>query len=478
VPSSKDNVSRPLRALPDAAPIGLALAGGSGLRARPLTLRSPDFQRSKAAITLAGRSLIDWEVDMLARQGVTRFYVVAKGLENRTQIKSILGHGEPRGLSVGYSRPRFDAENTGSGQATLRALEHWKLDGLALVFPTDSLFDFDLDEMVAAHRAQNAVVTVASVARSPEEAAEKYGVLSLDGPRVLGFREKPGLAEAVNMARGAAHRDGMVDVNAGLYLIDCTRLRALAGLPRLRHLVRTGLDWGGQLLPFLAGHGRSVAAHRIARFGDLGTPQDYLETLGDLLRGKFPLLDRELGDEIAVSDSVRIHQSSLHLADLVTGRTLAQKLAAGEVRIGPNVRIGRDVEIGAGVWVENSDIGDGVDIGAGAVVRGSACADHAMIGAGAVLEDVVIGAMAVLESAAGQATVLTGYTAIGDEARVAAGSRLHGVRVYPRVRVQPGMPMSAGKVLTQHLSSVPVPPAAIAEATDFSSAAELPDAAG
>ncbi len=453
MPSSKDNVSRPLRPVPDAAPVALALAGGSGMRARPLTLRSPDYQRSKAAITLAGKSLIDWEVDLLARQGVTRFYVVAKGLENRTQIKSILGHGEPRGLSVSYSRPRFDTENTGSGQATLRALEHWQLDGLALVFPTDSVFDFDLDEMVAAHRAQNAVVTVASVARSPRVAAGKYGVLSLDGPRVLGFHEKPALAEAVRMAY---RDDGMVDVNAGLYLIDCTRLRALARLPRLRHLAVTGLDWGGQLLPFLARHGRHVAAHRIARFGDLGTPQSYLETLGDLLRGKFPLLARELDGEVAVSDSVRIHESSLRLADLVTGRTLEQKLATGEVKIGPNVRIGRDVEIGTGVSVADSDIADGVDVGVGAVLRGSACADHAMIGAGARLEDVIVGSMATVESAVGQATVLTGYTAIGDEARVAAGSRMHGVRVYPRVKVQSDVPMSTGMVLTQHLNTVPM----------------------
>ena len=275
------------------------------------------------------------------------------------------------------------------------------------------------------------------------------------------------------MALRADRGDGMVDVNAGMYLIDCTRLRAIAGLPRLRHLARSGLDWGGQLLPFLARYGRYVAAHRIARFGDLGTPQDYLETLGDVLRGKFPLLSLELDGEIAVNDSVRIHESSLRVADLATGRTLAQKLAAGEVRIGPNVRIGRDVEIGPGVSVENSDIGDGVDIGARAVVRGSACADHAMIGAGARLEDVVVGAMAVVESAVGQATVLTGYTAIGDEARVAAGSRLHGVRIYPRVKVRSDLPLSPGMVLTQHLSTVAMPPetmapglAAIAEATD------------
>jgi hypothetical protein len=67
----------------------------------------------------------------------------------------------------------------------------------------------------------------------------------------------------------------------------------------------------------------------------------------------------------------------------------------------------------------------------------------------------------------------SGYTAIGDEARVAAGSRLHGVRIYPRVKVQSDLPLSPGMVLAQHLSTVAMPPetmapglAAIAEATD------------
>jgi NDP-sugar pyrophosphorylase family protein len=197
----------------------------------------------------------------------------------------------------------------------------------------------------------------------------------------------------------------------------------------------TRLDWGGDLLPFLTANGHRVAAHRIPRFGDLGTPRDYLETLGGLLRGRFPLLTDRLGAPTESGGTVRIHPSSLHLADAASGRTLAQRLADGQVRIGPHVTIGRDVEIGPGAVITGSDISDGVDVGAGAVLTGVACGDHAIIGASARLTDVVVGAMAVVESSEDAPTRLSGYSAIGDEARIRAGARLHGVHVFPRIEI-------------------------------------------
>src|SRR5439155_24846713 len=117
-----------------------------------------------------------------------------------------------------------DRGNAGSGEATLRNLERWDLHGAALVFPTDSLFDFDLAEMVRAHHASGAAVTMASVRREAEEVAGRYGVLVGDehgwGHR---FVEKPSLAHALSLAG----RRGEVYTNAGMYLIDCDMLREL-----------------------------------------------------------------------------------------------------------------------------------------------------------------------------------------------------------------------------------------------------------
>ncbi|MFJ9821467.1 sugar phosphate nucleotidyltransferase [Streptomyces sp. NPDC101151] len=407
----------------------IALVGGQGVRARPLTLNSRDHLRSKAVMGLAGRSLIEWAVDALRAQGVHRFYVAANGGENRAQTKAILEHGERLGVSVRYSRTRFDGANTGSGEATLRCLEHWDLGGLALVFPSDSVFDFDLAAMVRAHRAADAVVTVATVLRPAAEAAGKYGVVRR-GPDGLvnRFLEKPALRTIGG---------GRVETNAGMYLVDCERLRIAGREPALDSLARRSLDWGGNLLPYLVGHGHRVASHPITRFGDLGSPRDYLTTLREVLRDEYPVL----------SGRARIHESSLHLKDEATGRTLAEKIADGTVLIGPGVRIGRDVEIGPGAVIAESDIGDGVDIGAGSVLRGVACGDHSMIGPGARIFDAYLGAMVDIRSTADHAVVLWGFCALGDEVRVGEGVRLSGVRVYPRLDIRSGASIPPGSDL-------------------------------
>ncbi|MEV8630500.1 NDP-sugar synthase [Streptosporangium sp. NPDC051023] len=405
---------------------GIALVGGKGMRARPLTLASPDYLRSKAAIRLAGRSLVEWGVELLRAQGVTKFYVAANGSENRCQTKAILGDGDHLGVSVSYSRTRFDTTNAGSGEATLRCVDYWGLDGLALVFPTDSVFDFDLAEMVERHRASDAAVTVATVLRSPAEVAGKYGVL-LSGQEgvVTRFVEKPGLETAELLAGG-----GALETNAGMYLIDCHRLWAATRRPELTAPGRR-LDWGGDLLPYLIATGARVASHPIGRFGDLGSPEDYLHTMREVLHDRYPLLSEWIRPATTHGRGVRIHESSLRLKDEVSGRSLAEKIRDGTVRIGPDVRIGRDVEIGPGVVLAHSDIADGVDIARGCHLDGVACGEHSIIGPHARLSDSVLGTAVELRPS----VTLEGFCALGDEVRVHEGVQLHGVSVFPRLDV-------------------------------------------
>ncbi|GAA2752352.1 NDP-sugar synthase [Kitasatospora cinereorecta] len=421
----------------------IALVGGRGVRARPLTLNSSDYLRSKAAMSLAGRSLIEWAVETLQCQGVDRFFVVANGGENHAQTKAILEHGEQLGVSVRYSRTRFDHSNTGSGEATLRCLEYWDLGGLALVFPSDSVFDFDLAAMVRAHRASGAVVTVATVVRTAAEAAGKYGVLERgrDG-LVRRFLEKPD-RRTVEAVAGDA-----VETNAGMYLVDCDRLRLAGRESGLAALARRSLDWGGDLLPYLVGHGHRVASYPIAKFGDLGSPRDYLTTLREVLRDEYPLLSGRIDPPVSPTARARIHESSLLLKDQATGRTLADRIADGTVRIGPDVRIGRDVEIGPGVTLAASDIGDGVDIGEGAELCGVACGDGSIIGPGARVSDAFLGAMVELRSSPGRPVVLEEFCALGDGVRVHAGTRLRGVSVFPRLDIRSGVRIPPGTSLS------------------------------
>jgi NDP-sugar pyrophosphorylase family protein len=176
--------------------VGIGLAGGQGTRARPLTLKAPGYLRSKAAMAFLGRRMIRWVVMLLSAEGIKEYYIVAHGKENRYQIKVLLRYGEEFGVDVRYSPVKYDAMSTGSADSALRLIQHWQVDRPMLVFPTDSIIDFDLEPMYRQHLETGAAVTIAAMTRAPAEVAEKYGVMLSDPERrILEFVEKPTLAD-------------------------------------------------------------------------------------------------------------------------------------------------------------------------------------------------------------------------------------------------------------------------------------------
>ncbi|MFI9153598.1 sugar phosphate nucleotidyltransferase [Streptomyces sp. NPDC053367] len=421
----------------DSEIVGILLAGGRGERAKPITLESADYIRSKALIPLVGRRLVEWVLESCREQGIRRFYVVTHGLENRNQIKLLLGHGERHGVRITYSRSRFDRYNVGSAGATLHNLEQWDLQGRALVLPVDSLFDFDLAEMARTHEEQGAVVTVASVARTAADIARKYGVMRTDeSGLVSGFVEKPGEGELRELfPQTAGDPAATLPTNAGMYLVDCARLRLLAREPELFRRSHQRLDVGGDLLPHLVEQGHPVATHTIGRLGDMGNVPDYLDTVRLVLNGAYEQMNRLTDRPEDGSGRLWIHESSLRTKDDATGTTLAQKIEEGSVVIGPGVRIGQDVEIGRGVRLENADIGDGAEVREGSTVVRSTVGESAVVGRYADISDSYIGPMAEVCSERARPIRLERYSAIGDGAVLWPGSRLCGVIVYPRLRV-------------------------------------------
>jgi NDP-sugar pyrophosphorylase family protein len=254
--------------------VGVGLAGGQGVRARPLTLKAPGYLRSKAAMAFVGRRLIRWVLEILSAEGIKEYYLVAHGKENRYQIKVLIGYGEPLGVDVQYSPVKFDAMSTGSADSTLRLMEYWDLDRPALVFPTDSIIDFDLEPMLRVHREQEAAVTIAAMTRAPTEVAEKYGVMLTDPEsRILDFVEKPTLADLREhfQVTDPDEFDRLpLMTNAGFYLLDTGVIRRAAKDPGLGALREKRLDFGKDLLPWLVEHGYRVVACPVRRIGDLG----------------------------------------------------------------------------------------------------------------------------------------------------------------------------------------------------------------
>src|SRR5207247_8544107 len=190
------------------------------------------------------------------------------------------------------------ASSIGSADATLRMIDHWDVSGPALVFPTDSIIDFELQPLSRAHLEHHPVVTVAVMTRAPVEVAGKYGVmLTAPDGRVVEFVEKPTLEELREYYSDVPPEDFdqlPLLTNAGFYLVDTGALRELAGEPEVAALRRERLDFGKDLLPWLVGKGHPVYAHTVRAVGDLGNVEDYLSTMVDALHGDFESVSGQL----------------------------------------------------------------------------------------------------------------------------------------------------------------------------------------
>ncbi len=420
--------------------VGIGLAGGRGERARPLTVKAPGYLRAKAAMSFLGSRLVRLVLRILREQGLTQYYIVAHGKENRYQIKTLIDHGEPLGVSVKYSRVRFDALNTGSADATIRNVRYWDLSGTALIFPTDSVVDLNLPQMVEDHKASGAVITIGAMIREPVEVAGKYGVMLTNADRsIIEFVEKPTLQEIIEAFPTPSEEEFNrlpLLTNSGFYLVDLDALREIGDHPDVVEMAEHRLDFGLDLLPWMVGKGFKVVAHPIGRIGDLGNIPDYIEAMVDALDGRFEAVERQLGEPYDAERNIWIEPSSLHMRDMINGTTLEEKLASGEVVLGPAVRIGKYSEIRAGTRIAYSNIDDGVEVHEGSTVLRSAIRDGAIISRGARIEDTYVGSMAEVRSSPETPTILEDFVGLGDEVVLQPGSHLSGgITIWPRLRI-------------------------------------------
>jgi len=125
---------------PDISTVPVALlAGGLATRLRPITEKIP-----KALVELAGRPFIDWQLDLLAENGI-RQVVMCLGYLGE-MVRDHCGDGSSRGMTLQYS---FDGEKLmGTGGAILRARP--MLGDAFWVMYGDSYMDIDYPAVLAA----------------------------------------------------------------------------------------------------------------------------------------------------------------------------------------------------------------------------------------------------------------------------------------------------------------------------------------
>ena len=234
--------------------LGIVLAGAAGKRLAPLT-----EDRAKSAVPFGGLyRLIDFALSNLVNAGITKICVLTqykshsldRHITTTWQLSSLLGNYVAPVPAQQRLGPRWQAGSADAIYQSLNLIRSERPD-LVVVFGADDVYRMDPAQMIEAHLAWGAGVTVAAIG-VPRASAASFGVVlpAPDDHRVEAFLEKPTSPPAL------PGRPDEAFAAMGNYVFDTEvlvdSLRADAADEGSQHSV------GGDIMPMLA---RQGAAH-------------------------------------------------------------------------------------------------------------------------------------------------------------------------------------------------------------------------
>ena len=160
----------------------IILCGGLGTRLRPLT-----NDKHKALVEIGGKPIIEWQLKWLKKYGIERKDVILACGYKHEKLKDYFED------SVKYS---IEKEPLGTGGALKQALNLVKSEEF-LVFNVDDLNNVNLDELKKL--GSNSICVTRP--RSP------FGVVEIDGNKIVRFVEKPLLNVWVSMGIYLLNKD-------------------------------------------------------------------------------------------------------------------------------------------------------------------------------------------------------------------------------------------------------------------------------
>ncbi|MBK7354714.1 MAG: nucleotidyltransferase family protein [Propionivibrio sp.] len=152
------------------------MAGGEGMRLRPLTDEIP-----KPMVEIGGIPLLARQIERLAKVGIGRVYISVNYLSHI--IEEYFGDGGNFGIEICYLH---EQEKLGTAGALGLLPEIPR--GPIIVMNGDVLTNSDFDSFYAFHMSHGACVTVAAIDHRVEI---PYGVIRADGSLVTDLVEKP-----------------------------------------------------------------------------------------------------------------------------------------------------------------------------------------------------------------------------------------------------------------------------------------------
>lgn len=167
----------------DRAPTGLTaliLAGGFATRLWPLTEK-----RAKPLLPLAGKPLIHHIIEGIPAD--VRI-IISTNRVFEGDFLALKGHFPKKDIEIFIEDSQDDKNKKGALGATSMVLEHYRIDSPLLLIAGDNYFGFSLDDFLAAYTSKT---LLASYDTKSLQAARQFGVVSVEGKKLVGFQEKP-----------------------------------------------------------------------------------------------------------------------------------------------------------------------------------------------------------------------------------------------------------------------------------------------
>ncbi|MDY4692043.1 MAG: glucose-1-phosphate adenylyltransferase [Blautia sp.] len=354
--------------------LAMILAGGRGTRLKDLTNKV-----AKPAVAYGGKyRIVDFPLSNCANSGIDVVGVL-------TQYESILlnsyvAAGGRWGLDAKESGvyvlpPREKAdENLNVYRGTADAISQ-NIDFIdsfspeyVLILSGDHIYKMDYDQMLTAHKKNNADATIA-VIEVPMKEASRFGIMNTDETdRIVEFEEKPAQPKS-NLA------------SMGIYIFTWKLLRKML-LEDIKN-PDSNHDFGKDIIPTMLNDRRSLYAYKFKGYWkDVGTIDSLWEANMDLLSSKNEL---NLGDpswKIYTEDVTALPQYISAEADVKNAYITQGCVVEGEVK---NSVLFTGVKIGAGAKVIDSVLMPGAVVEEGAIVQRALVADSVRIGRNAVV---------------------------------------------------------------------------------------------
>ncbi|MET1044319.1 MAG: glucose-1-phosphate adenylyltransferase [Microbacteriaceae bacterium] len=370
---------------------GIVLAGGEGKRLMPLTA-----DRAKPAVPFAGGyRLIDFALSNLINGGLRQIVVLTQ-YKSHSLDRHISQTWRLNGMLNAYVASVPAQQRLGkrwfSGSAdaifqSLNLLRDEKPD-IVIVVGADHVYRMDFDQMLQAHVASGAGVTVAAI-RQPIGLADQFGVIEVDPERpdrIAAFLEKP------KNPTGLADSPGEVLASMGNYIFNADVLMEAVTRDGLR--ADSSHDMGGDIVPDFVSRGEAAvydfknntvpgSTNRDRTYWrDVGTIESFFEAHQDLISA-LPVFNLYNSDWPIFSQQLNAPPAKfVRDAKNSVGTTIDSMVSLGCVI--------------SGAHLERSVLGPWVTVDSGAMITDSVIFERAVIGEGAVVKRAILDKEVVL----------------------------------------------------------------------------------